>query len=150
MTHRALSDLSPLRLALLVERARAQLEGADTLGAEPIAVIGMGCRFPGADDPEAYWSLLREGGDAIVEVPEDRWSIARFFDPDPSAPGRMNSRWGGFVSELRGFDADFFAISPREVERMDPRQRMVLEVGWEAFESAGLTREQLRGSGRAL
>lgn len=105
---------------------------------EPIAVIGLGCRFPGADGPQAFWQLLVQGRDAIREVPPERWDIDAFFDPDPSVPGKMITRWGGFLDRVDRFDADFFGISPREAAAMDPQQRLMLEVAWEAFEDAGL------------
>jgi malonyl CoA-acyl carrier protein transacylase len=113
---------------------------------EPIAIIGIGCRFPGAKDPESFWQLLRNGVDAIAEVPKQRWDIDAFYDPEPGKPGKMSTRWGGFLEQVDQFDPSFFGISPREVERMDPQQRLVLEVAWEAIENAGLAPEQLSGS----
>ena len=105
--------------------------------AEPVAVVGIGCRFPGnVTGPESLWRLLLDGEDAIGEVPADRWDADAFYDPDPAAPGRMTTKWGGFVSDVAGFDADFFGISPREAEAMDPQQRMLLEVAWESLEHA--------------
>src|SRR5690606_15050108 len=115
--------------------------------AEPIAIVGMGCRFPGsADTPEKLWDLLIAGTDAVTEVPADRWDADAWYDADPATPGRMSSRWGGFLDDVRGFDAAFFDISPREAERMDPQQRMALEVSCEAIERAGIPFDQLRGS----
>lgn len=113
---------------------------------EPIAIIGMGCRFPGAPDPKSFWRMLREGTDAIGEIPPDRWDADAFYDADPLAPGKMNTRWGGFLRGVYDFDPSFFGISPREAAWMDPQQRMLLEVAWEALESAGQTRERLAGS----
>lgn len=114
--------------------------------AEPIAVVGIGCRFPGgASGPDAYWNLLENGRDAITEIPADRWDVDEYYDPDPLAPGRMSSKWGGFISDVAGFDADFFGISPREAEAMDPQQRLMLEVAWEALEHAGMSPETLSG-----
>ncbi len=114
--------------------------------AEPIAVVGMGCRFPGgADGPEAYWNFLANGGDGISEIPADRWNADEFYDPDQFAPGRMSSKWGGFLSDVSGFDADYFGISPREAEAMDPQQRLMLEVAYEALEHAGIATEDLSG-----
>ena len=99
--------------------------------------VGIGCRFPGGVvGPDDYWSLLAGGRDAITEVPADRWDAEEYYDPDPLAPGRMPSKWGGFISDVSGFDADFFGITPREAEAMDPQQRVLLEVAWEALEHA--------------
>lgn len=113
---------------------------------EPIAIVGIGCRLPGADGPERFWSALREGVDAITEVPGERWDGAALYDPDPDRPGRMNTRWGGFLGDVEGFDADFFAISAREAARMDPQQRLLLEVAWEALEDAGVPAASLSGT----
>lgn len=121
-------------------------EGGVSGTGEPIAIIGLGCRFPGgATSPDAYWNLLRQGVDAIGEVPADRWSVRAYFAPFPQRTGRTYSRWGGFVDGIDQFDAAFFGISSREAASMDPQQRMFLEVAWEALESAGLTREALAG-----
>ena len=114
--------------------------------AEPIAVIGMGCRFPGgADGPDGYWNFLANGGNGISEIPADRWNADEFYDADQFAPGRMSSKWGGFLSDVSGFDADYFGISPREAEAMDPQQRLMLEVAYEALEHAGIATEDLSG-----
>ncbi|MGE0127974.1 MAG: type I polyketide synthase [Blastocatellales bacterium] len=112
-----------------------------------IAIIGIGCRFPGgANSPEAFWEALRNGVDAITEVPADRWDSRVFYHPDSSRPGRINSRWGGFIEGIDHFDARFFGISPREASRMDPQQRMLLEVAWEALEDGSQTLERLAGA----
>jgi natural product biosynthesis luciferase-like monooxygenase protein len=113
---------------------------------EGIAVIGMGCRFPGAHGPEAFWELLRDGVDTITEVPPDRWDIDSYYDPTAGKPGKMSTRWGGFLEQVDHFDPQFFEISPREAERMDPQQRLLLEVSWEALENAGQAPERLAGS----
>jgi myxalamid-type polyketide synthase MxaE and MxaD len=113
---------------------------------EPIAIIGIGCRFPGAHGPEAFWQLLREGVDAITEVPGDRFDLHAFYDPDPAAPGKMNTRWGGFLDQVDQFDPHFFGISPREALRIDPQQRLLLEVTWEALEDAGQAPDRLTGT----
>ena len=142
-----ISKLSPKRLALLALEQHEQLEAAARRVHEPIAVIGMGCRFPGgADDPAAFWQLLRQGGDGIVEVPPDRWDIDALYDPDPDMPARMSMRQCGFVRDIGGFDAAFFGIAPREALSMDPQQRLLLEVVWEALEHAGIAAESLAGS----
>ena len=115
--------------------------------AEPIAVVGIGCRLPGnVSGPESFWQLLVDGRDAVGEVPADRWDGDAFYDPDPQAPGRMTTKWGGFVDDVAGFDADFFGITPREAVAMDPQQRILLEVAWEALEHAGVAPDSLNGS----
>ncbi|MBB5939896.1 polyketide synthase [Streptomyces zagrosensis] len=114
---------------------------------EPIAIISMACRLPGdANSPEEFWELLARGGDGIVDVPADRWDAAALYDPDPEATGKSYCNRGGFVTPIDLFDAPFFGISPREARSLDPMQRMALETTWEAFERAGYTVEQLRGS----
>ncbi|MFF9481894.1 SDR family NAD(P)-dependent oxidoreductase [Streptomyces sp. NPDC014733] len=114
--------------------------------AEPVAIVGIGCRFPGADGPQAFWDLLTEGTDAVREVPADRWDVEEFFDEDPSAPGRTNARWGGFLDGIDTFDPQFFGISPQEAARMDPQQRLLAEVAYEALEDAGIPTGELAGS----
>lgn len=113
---------------------------------ERIAVVGIGCRFPGAKDPAAFWRLLHDGVDAISEVPADRWDINAFYDPNPGAPGKISTRWGGFLEQVDQFDPHFFGIAPREASRMDPQQRLLLEVAWEALEDAGQAPQKLAGS----
>lgn len=113
---------------------------------QPIAIIGLSCRFPGAATPEAFWQLLCNGKDAITEIPRERWDTDALYDPNPSTPGKMYTRWGGFVDNVDQFDAHFFGISPREAGCMDPQQRLLLEVTWEALENAGLAPKRLAGS----
>src|SRR6201993_2319279 len=114
--------------------------------AEPVAVVGIGCRFPGgAVGPEGYWKFLANGGEGISEIPPDRWNADEYYDPDQFAPGRMSSKWGGFLPDVAGFDADYFGISPREAEAMDPQQRLMLEVAYEALEHAGIATDNLSG-----
>lgn len=115
--------------------------------AEPVAIIGIGCRFPGgADTPQAFWESLCQGRDAVSEVPPDRWKAEDFLDQDPSAPGKTNTRWGGFIDGVDLFDPEFFGISPREAAQMDPQQRLLAEVAWESLEDAGVVNDQLAGS----
>ena len=114
---------------------------------EPIAITGIGCRFPGgANDPVSFWKLLRDGVDAIVEVPKDRWNLRAFYDQDPSAPGKMHVRHGGFIEGIDQFDPEFFGISLREAPCIDPQQRLLLEVAWEALEDGGEVLDVARGS----
>ncbi|MFQ5794194.1 MAG: type I polyketide synthase [Candidatus Bipolaricaulia bacterium] len=113
---------------------------------EPIAIIGIGCRFPGANGPDAFWQLLQDGMDAITEVPADRWDIDAFYDPTPDALGKMNTRWGSFLEQVDQFDPHFFGISPREAARIDPQQRILLEVAWEALEDGGQVPDRLAGT----
>ncbi len=113
---------------------------------EPIAIIGIGCRFPGAQSPEAFWQLLQGGIDAVIEVPKERWDTGTFYDPNPAGPGKMNTHLGGFLEQVDGFDTHFFGISRHEAERMDPQQRLLLEVTWEALENAGIEPDQLSSS----
>ncbi|MFX0575234.1 type I polyketide synthase [Nocardia nepalensis] len=114
-----------------------------------VAIVGIGCRFPGGiDDPASFWNLVVHKGDGIVGVPPDRWNVAKFYDPDPDAPGRMYTRHGGFLTQsLWDFDAEFFGISQREASIMDPQQRLLLEVAWEALDDAGMAG---RVSGRSV
>ena len=113
---------------------------------DPIAIIGMACRFPGgAQSPKAFWEALRQGHDAISEVPPERWSVEALYEPTVR-PGKTSTRWGGFLEAVDHFDADFFDISPREAASMDPQQRLLLEVGWEALEHAGKAPDALAGS----
>ncbi|WP_157195509.1 type I polyketide synthase, partial [Nocardia tenerifensis] len=116
---------------------------------DQIAIVGMGCRFPGGvQDVAGFWDVLCAKKDAVVEVPADRWSLDKFYDPDPEAPGRMYSRRGGFLTDsLWDFDPEFFGISPREASIIDPQQRLLLEVCWEALDDAGLA---ARVAGRAV
>jgi len=114
---------------------------------EPIAVIGMACRFPGAANPREFWDLLCSGVDAVRTVPADRWDAAAYLDPDPSAAGAMITDQAGFLDQrLDEFDALFFEISPREALEIDPQQRLFLEVAWEALEDAGVADGRLAGS----
>ncbi|MBZ4422804.1 type I polyketide synthase [Myxococcus sp. RHSTA-1-4] len=142
------TELSALqRAALLVEKLQARLEGVERARTEPIAVIGMGCRFPGgASDEASYWKLLRDGVDAVREVPASRWDAASYYDPERGVPGKMYGTRGGFLDDVEHFDAPFFGISPREAETLDPQQRLVLEVAWEALENAGQAPDRLVGS----
>ena len=126
-------------------RARPPRAGGRS-ATEPVAIVGLACRFPKAPSKEAFWRLLRDGGDAITKVPSDRWNGDALYDRDISVPGKMNTRWGGFLDRIDGFEPLFFGISPREAILMDPQQRLMLELSWEALEDAGLPPEGLKGS----
>ncbi|MGO8962191.1 SDR family NAD(P)-dependent oxidoreductase [Mycobacterium sp.] len=145
-------DLLSRHLAEEAPAGRTAAPAEDNGGAraaaadEPIAIIGIGCRFPGADGPAAFWRLLSDGVDAISEIPPDRWDVDAFYDPDPSVPGTAVTRRAGFVPGVDQFDFRFFGISPRESAQMDPQQRLILEVAWEALEDAGQVPERLAGS----
>jgi acyl transferase domain-containing protein/NADPH:quinone reductase-like Zn-dependent oxidoreductase len=144
---RRIAALSPERQALLKTRLAGALGAEAPSASEPLAVVGVGCRFPGgADTPERFWQLVHDGVDAVTEVPADRWDAAALYDADPNAPGKTSTRWGGFVDGFDRFDLSFFGISPRETGTLDPQQRLLLEVAWEALEDAGQTREGLAGS----
>ncbi|MCC5578825.1 SDR family NAD(P)-dependent oxidoreductase [Microtetraspora sp. AC03309] len=109
---------------------------------EPIAVVGMACRLPGARSPEELWELLCRGENAVSEIPSDRFPVEEVYHPASGVPGKIASKYGGFVSGIDEFDAEFFGISPREAAAMDPQHRVVMEVAWEAFEDAGLVLER--------
>lgn len=122
-----------------------QSTSKQVVGREPLALVGIGCRLPGGvRDVESFWSLLIEGRSGITEVPADRWNSDRYYHSNPAVPGRMITKWGGFVDQLKSFDATFWGISPREAMRMDPQQRWLLEAAWEAIEDAGTAPSKLR------
>ncbi|MBE9169284.1 acyltransferase domain-containing protein [Pleurocapsales cyanobacterium LEGE 06147] len=144
-----LDQLSPLQRAVYaLKETRCQLERLERAHTEPIAIVGMGCRFPGgANDLDSFWQILHEGIDTITEIPSSRWDVDTYYDPNPETPGKMYARQGGFLGVgIDEFDADFFGIAPREAMSMDPQQRLLLEVSWEALENAGIAPNKLGGS----
>jgi acyl transferase domain-containing protein len=139
----------------LLERARkvirelreklAAAEARDPSSA--VAIIGMGLRFPGSgSDPEQFWQMIAQGRDAVKLIPPDRWDRDRFYSPDAVTPGKINTRYGAFLDDVKRFDAAFFDITPREAMRMDPQQRIFLETAWHALEHAGLPKMRIAGT----
>jgi acyl transferase domain-containing protein len=130
-----------------LRKMRAKLGALERRRSEPLAIVGIGCRIPGGvTDPEGYWELLQSGTHAVRQVPRDRWDPDKYFDPDPKAPGKTYTCWGGFIDGIDQFDAPFFGIAPAEARRMSPPQRLFLEVAWEALEAAGISPKSLSGT----
>jgi acyl transferase domain-containing protein/acyl carrier protein len=132
----------------VIEGLEARLAEGTGRQAEPIAIVGIGCRFPGgAHDPDSFWKLLEDGVDATCELPPGRWDQRAYYDPDPQAEGRLYVDRGGYLAEDPGlFDAEFFGIAPREAAAMDPQQRLLLTVAWESLEDAQIPADRLRES----
>jgi acyl transferase domain-containing protein/acyl carrier protein len=129
-----------------VHQLAAVGSGPIAIAGEPIAIVGLACRVPGANDPASFWRLLTDGVDAVSDVPAERWDRDRFHDPDRDVPGKAVTRAGGFLDRIDGFDPTCFGISPAEATRMDPQQRLLLELAWEALDDAGVVRPALRGT----
>jgi myxalamid-type polyketide synthase MxaB len=141
----ALNELSPLQQSYyVIRKLKASLDESERQRTEGIAIVGAGCRFPGgATDMDSYWRLLRDGVDAVREVPRTRWDVDAYYDPDPTAPAKTATRHGAFLDEVDQFDPLFFGISPREAVTLDPQQRLLLEVSWEALERSGYAPDRL-------
>jgi 3-oxoacyl-(acyl-carrier-protein) synthase/NAD(P)-dependent dehydrogenase (short-subunit alcohol dehydrogenase family)/acyl carrier protein len=129
-----------------ISRQRAEIQRLRRGAREPIAIVGMACRLPGAANVDEYWELLARGSDAVTEVPAERWNAAAFYDADASAAGKMATRHGAFIRGVDQFDPQFFGIAPREAQSMDPQQRLLLEVAWEALEQSNIAPSRLHGS----
>ncbi|WP_225409378.1 type I polyketide synthase [Stigmatella hybrida] len=143
---RGLSPEKRVSLAKMLLRSAGETVPEQKM-AEPIAIVGIGCRFPGGvNGPEAFWKLLSEGVDAVKQVPGSRWDIDKYYDADPAAPGKMYTRNGAFLEDADQFDSYFFGIPPRAAANLDPQHRLLLEVSWEALEHAGIAPQSIAGS----
>ncbi|MDJ0583420.1 type I polyketide synthase, partial [Crocosphaera sp.] len=146
MTEKKLS-YAPEQILQALQKASAKIESLESYQSEPIAIIGMGCRFPGnIDDPDSFWTLLENGMNPISTIPSDRWNINDYYDSDPEVSGKIYIKNGYFLEKIDEFDPLFFGISPREANSLDPQQRLLLEVAWEALENAGLSVSNLENS----
>ena len=140
------NSLSPLQQSyVVIQKLKAQLAASQQAKAEPIAIIGMSCRFPGgANEPEAFWQLLSLGQDAVTEIPPERWDVEAYYDPNPNALRKMYTREAGFLQHpIDEFDPHFFGISPREANSLDPQHRLLLEVSWDALENAAQSLDKI-------
>ncbi|GAA0440365.1 hypothetical protein Acor_12830 [Acrocarpospora corrugata] len=138
------------RVTVELTQTRRRLAAAEERTHEPVAIIGMACRYPGGETVEGYWDLLSQGRGAVSEVPASRWDIDDYYHPDPRTPAAMYTRYGAFLPEITGWDAEFFGLSPREALRMDPHQRLLLELAWEGLEDAGASPDRMAGSRTAV
>lgn len=147
-SHHQKTELTPLQKAVIaLKEARNKIEALERQKNEPIAIIGMGCRFPGgANSPEAFWELLSRGKEVIVPVPSQRWDAEAYYDENPDLPNKTYARYGGFLDAVDQFDPQFFGMTPREAIALDPQQRLLLEVSWEALENAGIAPQKLTGT----
>src|SRR5262245_723887 len=140
-----LAGLSSAQRKLLEQRLAKSAPPSPPFAAEPIAIIGMACRFPGAPNLDAFWRLICERRTAFCEVPSERWNADEFFDASGETPGKMSVRWAALVDDPDQFDPQFFGITPREAARMDTKQRLLLEVEWETMANAGRHADTLAG-----
>jgi len=146
-----MSQLEFKKKALLaIETLRARVRELEQSRHEPIAIIGYAARLPGSRDAEAFWNVLSQESDAVSPIPPDRWDADAFYDADADAAGKVSTRRAGFAEDVASFDAQFFGVSPREAEFLDPQHRMVLETSWHAIEHAGIAAADLEGSRTGL
>ncbi|WP_062432672.1 type I polyketide synthase [Herbidospora daliensis] len=139
------------RVTVELTQTRRQLAAAEDRAHEPVAIIGMACRFPGGGETvEGYWDMLSQGRNGVTEVPASRWNIDDYYDPDPRTPGAIYTRDGAFLPEITTWDAEFFGLSPREAIRVDPHHRLLLELTWEGLENAGVSPTRVAGSRTAV
>ena len=139
------------RALVAIDELEARLAAAQRASTEPVAIVGLACRFAaGADSPQSFWGLLANGVDAVTEVPRERWDMDALFDPNPDAIGKTYSRWGSFLDNVSHFDGELFGVTPREAMSLDPQQRILLEVTWEALERAGMAPSSVMGSQTAV
>ncbi|MDE5120908.1 MAG: polyketide synthase, partial [Trichodesmium sp. St19_bin1] len=135
------------QMFLALKQAETKLEMMERSRTEAIAIIGIGCRFPrNANTPESFWELLSNGQDSITEIPLERWDLDSYYDPNPESPGKMYIRHAALVEQVDQFDPQFFGISEREARSLDPQQRFILEVTWEALERAGINPQKLENT----
>ncbi|MGE3808979.1 MAG: type I polyketide synthase, partial [Gemmataceae bacterium] len=134
------------KAVIAIDKLQSKLDALEGARTEPIAIVGMSCRFPGAPSLDAFWDLLHGGREALRDIPVERWDMQTYYDANPDAPGKIYVRRGGFLDDIDQFDPAFFGISPREAVSLDPQQRLLLETTWEALEHAGLPAEDLAGS----
>ena len=151
MTNSSAETLSPTKKALIaLKQMQAKLEAMERAKSEAIAIIGMGCRLPGANSPQEFWQLLKTGQNAVTQTPASHWNIQQYCNEGVNTPGKICNAYGGYVPNLKEFDASFFRIAPREAMSLDPQQRLLLEVSWEALENAGIPADNLKGTATGI
>ncbi|MDB6055016.1 MAG: hypothetical protein JWN25_2539, partial [Verrucomicrobiales bacterium] len=141
-----LNTATSQRVLAALKEAQSRIRQLEQPRREPIAIVGMGCRFPGGDSPDEFWNSLKNGVDAVIPVPADRWDVEKYYKTGPKTAGYMYCNSGGFLGDVAGFDPGFFNIAPKEAAYIDPQHRLLLEVAWEALEDAGFSRQSLIGS----
>src|SRR6516225_6643497 len=142
-----ISRVAIIGVCFIVAAHRSTVREPALMPKDRIAIIGIGCRFPGGvDNAESFWRLLIEGRDAVRDVPPDRWNVERYYDAEPGIVGKTSAKRGGFLDQIDQFDPQFFGISPREAPYVDPQHRLLLETAWEAIENAGLVLDLERGT----